>query len=100
MPVSAERSCGPARNCSCPILRSALDPYEAATPPLTYRPYQTTTSLFPFDSTPVHELAAEVAMVLHSGIRPHRRRGCSRRMLPETRGDLGMAATGGDPEQP
>ena len=39
-------------------------------------------------------------MVLDEGIRPHLRRGCSRRMSPEARGYLGMAATGGDREQP
>ena len=39
-------------------------------------------------------------MVLDSGIRPHQRRDCRRRMLPETRGDLGRAAYGGDQEQP
>ena len=69
-----------------PILRTAHDPYKAAAPPLTPRPYQTTTHPSPFDSTPAHEPAAGIAMVLDGGIRPHRRRDCSGRMAPQRPG--------------
>ncbi len=69
-----------------PILRTAHDPYKAAAPPLTPRPYQTTTHPSPFDSTTAHEPAAGIAMVLDGGIRPHRRRDCSGRMAPQRPG--------------
>ena len=84
---------------SCPILRTAHDPYKAATPPLTHRPYQITTHPSPFASTPAHGPAAGVAMVLDSGVRLDRRRDRSRRTAPETRGYPGIAANGGD-QQP
>ena len=39
-------------------------------PPLPPRPYQTTTPLSPFASTPIHRPAAGVAMVLDWGTSP------------------------------